>query len=130
MTMLDHDDVVDILTMIAASDDRRTPTEADVAFWLMALTEGRVTSRDDAIAAVVKHSATSAAWIKPVHVIEGVRAIRNARLEQCPPDRDLMAGLDPDMPGAEWARIYRERRTMIADGMPPAELRAIAGGRS
>ena len=127
--MLSHNEVVDVLTAITAGD-RRTVGTADVVFWTSALTEGRVTSKADAIAAVVHHFATSDRWITPFHVIQGVRQIRDARLDRCPPDRELMAGLDPDMSGAEWAEHYRRWRKLIADGMPPAQLRAIAGGLS
>ena len=75
--MLSHNDVVDILTAITAGD-RRTVGKADVTFWSAALADGRVTSKGDAIAAVVHHFATSDAWIKPVHVIEGVRRLNGA----------------------------------------------------
>jgi hypothetical protein len=125
--VLDHDDVVDILTLVAGSDGRRLPTEADVTLWSLVLAQGGVTSKADACQAVINHLASSDEWIKPFHVIRGVKEIRAARLEEGPPVAELMADIDPDIAGAEYARIYRERIQMVADGRGP-QLRSIQGG--
>lgn len=97
-----------LLAKIAVVDNRRLdPDDADVSSpaatpiistWHELI--GHLQFSDCA-AAVADHRRSSHEYLTPIHVIEGVRRIRNARLDACPPDRDLMAGLDPDMPGAE-----------------------------
>lgn len=125
------DDVVDVLSTIAAGD-RRTVGRTDVAFWQGALEAGGVESKADAIAAVFRHYAASAAWIMPSHVIEHVNAIRAERLENVDRER-LMEDVDPD-DGRAWVTELQARLKAIADGAmtdPPryierqAHLRAV-----
>ena len=76
---LTRDDVIDVLTAIAAFD-RRTVGDGDITAWGAAL-------RSDldlqlALDAVQIHNATSEDWIKPVHVNKLAVQIRKDRAER------------------------------------------------
>jgi len=73
---MNRNDVIDVLTVIAAGD-RRTVGEADVSLWL-----GTIGGLDkaDAIAAVGKHFQTSEKWLMPVHLIALAREIARDRM--------------------------------------------------
>ncbi|KDE14234.1 hypothetical protein [Rhodococcus aetherivorans] len=76
---LTRDDVIDILTAIAAYD-RRTIGEGDIAAWGAALRPDL--DRQLAIEAVRIHNATSEDWIKPVHVNKLAVDIRKDRADR------------------------------------------------
>lgn len=126
-----------LLAKIAAVDNRRLdPPTADLNdpmstpitdSWHEILKD---LSLADCLEALLAHRRATHEWVTPSHLITGVRALRDARLAACPPDVELMAGVDPAMPGAEWVKIYRSRRTLVADGTPLRELRAIGGRTS
>lgn len=70
----------DLLTFIAIYDNRRTD-DAVVLAWHAIISD---LSPEDCRAAVMNHFATSDAYLKPVHVRQGVVAIRNERAEKQP----------------------------------------------
>jgi hypothetical protein len=123
-----------VLIKIASIDNRRLdPPDADVtnpmatpvlSTWHELLADLRV---EDAMEAVANHRRASNEWLTPHHVIAGVKAIRAARLEAMPPLAELMAGVDPNMPGHRYAAIYRERIAHFADGGTREEFAAITG---
>lgn len=123
-----------VLSRIAAIDNRRLdPPDSDINDpmsmpvlngWHELI--GDLDARD-VLAAVANHRRTSGEYLTPFHVIKGVKAIREARLKVGPSSGELMADVDPNLPGLEYNRIYRERIKMVADGNAP-QLRAIQGG--
>ena len=119
--MLTRNDVIELLKAVTAGD-KRTVGEPDVMLWGAVLREGGVTSLPDAMAAVVRHHATTDAYLKPFHVVQGVSAIRAERLRTAPTDADLMRGFDPDSPA--YLPELRRRREAVASGQPVA-LRAV-----
>jgi hypothetical protein len=123
--MLTRDDVIDVLTAIAAAD-RRTVGEADVDLWSAALNAAGVASRADAIQAVVGHFAESSEWLMPAHVVRGVKAIRKARVAAAEEADGLVPNVDPDDAPA----FVAERRAILAsaaDGTLNAEAYAAGG---
>lgn len=76
---LTRDDVIDVLTAIAAFD-RRTIGEGDITAWGAALRPDL--DRQLALDAVRIHNATSGDWIKPVHVNTLAVQIRKDRADR------------------------------------------------
>lgn len=113
-----------VLTKCCAYD-QRTIGEADVIAWHEVLGDLRLV---DCLAAVAAWYRDHRERIMPADIRRGVKVIRDGRLRACPPDRELMAGVDPDIEGEEWVRIYRERRQMVADGGSPTQLAVASGG--
>ncbi|MEJ9078830.1 hypothetical protein WKY82_10450 [Gordonia malaquae] len=82
---LDRDQVIDLLTVIAAYD-RRSIGEGDIAAW--AESARRAGWRfDDAVNAVHDHFADSSRWLMPGHVTERIRLARR----QPAPAADVLA---------------------------------------
>lgn len=123
-------EVLRLLAVVAAYHPPQDLGDATVAAWTQALLAGRVANLPDATAAVIRYYAdpdNSDPWIKPWHVVRGVRDIRQERLRVGPKLPALSADLDPDNPA--WAKIIADRLDAIADGRPvPARLRQIEGG--
>ena len=131
---MEWNDVVDVLTAVAALD-KRTVGEADITVWQAAFRARGVTSREDALRAVAEHYASSTAWLMPAQVADRVTAIRRARVEDVE-DVELVRDVDPDDPN--WTRILQGRRQAVLNGTPleqakaipaPMALRAIGVGR-
>lgn len=117
---MDRNEVVDILTLIAARD-RRTVGQADVAAWLEDI--GDLTF-EDARAAVARYYRESREWIMPADVRRLVRTIRAERIAVAP-----IPAPDAAMSEKGYRQALRAIVRRIGDGKTP--FRAIeAGGGS
>jgi hypothetical protein len=103
--------------------------DATITSWHEALTDAGVTSRADAIQAVVQHYATPGAerWITPGDIIAGIRRIRRARLEHAD---QILPDVDPDNVQA-WLTARRNTLQEVADGRltPPEPPTGVPGPR-
>ena len=126
---MDRNEVVDILTLIAARD-RRTVGQADVAAWLEDIGDLLF---EDARTAVARHFRESTDWLMPANVRRIVKKIRAERLEgfqYVPVEGDE----DPDV----YLAAVRAQRAAVADGQreaapaieagEPREVRALISG--
>src|SRR6476620_11382432 len=78
---MNRDDVIDVLTAVAAAD-RRTVGEADVDVWQAVIGD---LPKDLALQAVRDHLREKpGVWLEPGHIYERVRAIRRDQLEREP----------------------------------------------
>jgi hypothetical protein len=118
---MEWNDVVDVLTTVAALD-KRTVGEADITVWQAAFKARGVTSRGDALRAVAEHYATSTEWLMPAQVADRMAAMRRARVADLE-DVDLVRDVDPDDP--HWTRILQARRRAVLDGTPLEQAKAI-----
>lgn len=76
-----RDDVIDILTVVAAAD-RRTVGQSDVEVWQAVMGD---CDKQLALQAVRNHlRERPGVWLEPGHVVEGVRAIRRDVIEREP----------------------------------------------
>jgi len=101
---MNRDDVIDVLTVIAAAD-RRTVGDADVTVW--AGTIGDL-HKDDAITAVGQHFRTSEKWLMPVHLRTLAMEIAKDRwLRTNPDERNELGQLDAGEPVNEAAAPAR-----------------------
>lgn len=114
------DDVVDVLTA-AATFDQRNVGRSDVVAWHAAI--GDLT-RDDAIAAVIKHYQESTDRMMPAHIRRNVDAVRDARLRK---HGEIVPDVDPDDPA--WNDRYHQMMCAVRDGRPVPPLGELAGGR-
>lgn len=113
-----------VLARVAAFHPPTDLGDGTVAAWRAALTVGGVTSVTDAITAVVAYYANPDnhdVWIKPWHVIQGVREIRRERVRLGPSVAELTADLDPDDPA--WSAIMAARHRAVAEGRPWRDAR-------
>lgn len=69
---------------------------------------------DDAMSALTEHRRTSTEYLTPAHIVDGVRAIRKARLDRGT-NAEGIPDADPDDVTAYLAAL-RERRVQIAAG--------------
>ncbi len=77
--MMTRDDVIDVLTAVAAGD-RRTVGHADVEFWQAVMGDLPKTL---ALQAVRNHfRERPGVWLEPGHVVAGVRALRRDQLDR------------------------------------------------
>jgi hypothetical protein len=129
MTTISKSETAKVLAIIRGLHQPQDIGDVTVSAWHMTLAHAGVTSRADAVQAVVRHYATPGTdrWIGPADVIAGVKAIRTERLEQVT-DPDLMADIDPNIPGRQYVEILRARTTLIADGQPLVQARAAVTG--
>jgi len=82
---MNRNDVIDVLTKIAAFD-RRTIGEGDIAAWQETI--GHL-DRDDALTAVTTHFRSSETWLMPVHLIGLARDIAHDRMmRETPAERE------------------------------------------
>jgi len=89
---MDRDDILDLLAIIAAGDNR-TVGETDVTIW-GAMIGGL--PKDDCLAAVEAHRKEQpGVWLEPGHVVQRVRAVMRDRFDR----------LDPDDRGDAWADL-------------------------
>jgi hypothetical protein len=102
------------LLTLAAAYDQRTIGEADVLAWQAILGP---TSFADAQTAVKAHYATKRDRVMPVDVIDGVRKIRNDRLERY----ESWVQPGPELTAAQYRDWLRDTRQAIADGWVPPE---------
>lgn len=77
--MMDEEQI-GILLGKAAAFDQRTTGEADILAWMEAIPDD--VAFDDALAAVTRHYRESTDFLRPAHLLEQVRKIRNERAEQ------------------------------------------------
>lgn len=123
----------DALRVLVAAKAYHSPLEvgeAAVSAWYAALAEGDVRSVDDAIRAVVRHYSAEGyrdPWIKPAHVISGVRQLRRDRILSGPTVAELMRDVDPAEP--QYGPILRARTEALAAGVPVHHVLAIGGPR-
>lgn len=73
--MMTHDDIVDLLSVISAYDNRN-PSHAAVLAWGKSAELGRWTITE-ALTAVHAHFASSTAFLMPAHITERIRAARH-----------------------------------------------------
>lgn len=73
--MMTHNEIVDLLSVIAAYDNRN-PSHAAVLAWSASAELGRWTT-SEALTAVHAHFATSTAFLMPAHITERIRAARH-----------------------------------------------------
>lgn len=112
------DEVVDLLTLIAARDNR-TVGRATALAWQEDVGDLEFA---DAREAVRLHFRESTEWLMAAHIRQQVKAIREQRLA----NSDLaLPAADPDRP-EDWARALRNITRRVADGREP--FRAITGG--
>lgn len=77
---MNDDEIVDLLTAVAAYD-RRTGGKGDVIAWRAAAHAAGWTF-EEALAAVAEHFAHSTAWLMPAHVTAIIKAHRRDRAER------------------------------------------------
>ena len=122
------DDTRHVLATIRGFHGAQDIGESVVRLWTVALNYGKLTSRSDAVEAVVRHYSTTGCnqWITPGDVIGGVGAIRAARLEGVN-DGDLTPDLDPDLPARDYVATMQARGAAVMAGMPiPQAIATIA----
>lgn len=108
-----HDDVIDLLKVLAAYD-KRTVGEADVLVWSEQARRGRWT-RDEAVEAVHEHHHRSPEFAKPAHVDQLVRAHRRDRLDRAPASGDT-----EDRALLERLRAFADSKAVDAPDRPRA----------
>ena len=108
--MMDREDIVDLLSIIQANDNR-TIGETDMALWLQMI--GQL-AKDDALDAIQAHFAEYPhIRITPGHVIQRVKAMIKDRLERMEPD-ERAAAVGP-------AAVRRDRYGYIDKSAPDPE---------
>lgn len=116
------DQVVDLLTLIQARDNRQVG-QTTVLAWHEDLED---LDFDDCREAVRRHFRTSIEWLMPAHVRQLVRAIRDERLA----NSDLvLPGADPASE-ADYRESLRQIRQRLGDGQPPPFRAIPAAGHS
>jgi hypothetical protein len=118
-----------LLATIASYHPAFPVNESTVAAWAAAFREAEITSLPDAVRAVVRFYAdpeNTDPWIKPWHVIGGVRVIRSARLKQTSIE-EVSSDLDPDAPN--WGVVVQRRLEAVADGRVDEVRREITATR-
>lgn len=139
---MDHDDIADLLAVIAAND-KRTVGEMDIALWLQMI--GQL-AKDDAVEAIMAHFAEYPdVWLTPGHVTQRVKAMVRDRIERMDPDeraavvgppavrRDRYGYLDKSAPDpepypAEWTaeqRVAAYWSQLRSRHTPPAAAPAV-----
>lgn len=104
---MNHDEMVDLLSLISARDNR-TVGHATVLAWLEDIGD---LAFNDCRAAVTRHFSESGEWLMPATVRRLVKAVRAERLQgfqYVPVDGDD----DPDV----YLAALRAQRTAVADG--------------
>jgi hypothetical protein len=106
------DEVVELLSF-AQAIDRRNVGDAETAAWSAMLAD---TDAADAALVVRKHFQTSTEWLMPVHIVQGVKDLRGARLDAYGFVEDA-EDYDESAPGAvDWIVHHRERCELVASG--------------
>lgn len=129
---MNHDEMVDLLTLISARDNR-TVGQTTVAVWLEDIGDLNFTDAREAVAGHFREE--PGVWLMAAHVRQRVKKIRAARLH----DFQYVP-----VPGDENTSVYlaalREQREAVADGrrepapaLPPAtdrtrELKELCAG--
>jgi hypothetical protein len=130
------DDMVDLLTYIAAAD-RRTVGTTDVRVWLDAARDGEWPSIEFAYRAVVRHrNEQPGRWLEPGHVTQLWRQLRRAASRSFDPAAERVPDGAADDPVAYTAWVRGLAQAHLDDalagflaGRDPGPL-AIEGGRS
>lgn len=113
-----------VLTKCCAYD-QRTIGKADAMAWAEVLAD---VARDDAMHAVVTWYRDHRERVMPSDIRAIVKSIRDDRIRNGPSEGEMMRGVDPNVSGAEWNRIRRERIAIVAAGKPLTHLRSVSGG--
>lgn len=107
MTHLDRDQIIDLLSVIAAYD-RRSIGEGDIAAW--SESARRAGWRfEDAVDAVHAHFADSSKWLMPGHVTERIRLARR----QPAPAGEVLALAKPPASAERRAEFMAQLRTLV-----------------
>lgn len=114
---MNRDEVVDLLTLIAARD-RRTVGHTDVAVWLEDV--GDLTF-EDARVAVARYFRESREWLMPADIRRLVRAIRAERIAAAP-----IPAPDAAMGEVGYRQALKQITARIGDGKVP--FRSIESG--
>jgi len=107
-------DAMHVLAAIRVYHQPQDTSDATAQAWSMALSHAGITSRTDAVHAVVTHYTTPGKdrWITPADVVAGVRQIRRARLEH---SDQILPTTDPDDVRA-WMAARRAGVKALGDG--------------
>jgi hypothetical protein len=127
-----------ILAKIAMGDNRRLDPDDAVETPILDYWHEQIGDLDvrDCLAAVAEHRRSSGEYLMPVHVRDGVKRVRGARLAVVSDLGVIMGDVDGDTPGPEWLATLKARRAAIAAGAPlveaiaacPAPKAITAGG--
>lgn len=104
MTAMTEHDVIDVLTAIAAFD-QRTVGEADVQAWTLAARHGGWEQASYAMRAVVEHHTFQTDRIMPAHITRRIREQREyfASTFRCPPSPHDMRDVEDQL---EWEQQH------------------------
>ncbi len=116
---MNRNDIIDLLTVIAAGD-RRTIGTADIDFWHTIVAD---VPKDLALEAVKRHfRERPGVWLEPGHIVQGARTIHNERLQR---ESDEMREARQAALDARLAEVIVEvaDTTAIPDKFDPAKFK-------